>query len=244
MRRLADEMLKRLTRVDVLINNVGGYWNTRHATVDGARANIRRQPSRSLPARRSCSSPYSQQQSATTRAMVTGRLSRPFAGPDRLRRPSERAPLLGRTCLQPVQARQRPVQLRTREAAARQWGHVQRCAPRRREHGVRRRGPRQNAAGAVPILRPFMKTAQRGAATSIHVASAPQLQDVTGCYFTNSKPHKSSRQESRPPRSVKAVAGQRRTWLVPRDPASFEVCRGGVHQDRYLHSVPDVELVE
>ena len=35
VRQLADEVLKRLPRIDVLINNVGGYWNTRHVTVDG-----------------------------------------------------------------------------------------------------------------------------------------------------------------------------------------------------------------
>src|SRR5919199_244304 len=35
VRRLADEVLQRLSRIDVLVNNVGGYWHTRHATADG-----------------------------------------------------------------------------------------------------------------------------------------------------------------------------------------------------------------
>jgi len=35
VRRLAAEVLQRLPRLDVLVNNVGGYWNTRHVTVDG-----------------------------------------------------------------------------------------------------------------------------------------------------------------------------------------------------------------
>ncbi len=35
VRRLADEVLDRLPRIDVLVNNVGGYWNTRHVTADG-----------------------------------------------------------------------------------------------------------------------------------------------------------------------------------------------------------------
>jgi retinol dehydrogenase-14 len=34
VRRLADELLT-LPRIDVLINNAGGYWNTRHTTADG-----------------------------------------------------------------------------------------------------------------------------------------------------------------------------------------------------------------
>ena len=44
----------------------------------------------------------------------------------------------------------------------------------------------------VPLIRPFMKTPARGAATSIYVASAPELETVTGRYFANSKPKKSS----------------------------------------------------
>ena len=35
VRRLAGEVLQRLARIDVLVNNVGGYWNTRHVTADG-----------------------------------------------------------------------------------------------------------------------------------------------------------------------------------------------------------------
>ena len=35
VRRLGDEVLQRLDRIDVLVNNVGGYWNTRHRTADG-----------------------------------------------------------------------------------------------------------------------------------------------------------------------------------------------------------------
>jgi retinol dehydrogenase 14 len=35
VRRLADQVLERLSRIDVLVNNVGGYWDTRHLTADG-----------------------------------------------------------------------------------------------------------------------------------------------------------------------------------------------------------------
>ena len=35
VRRLADEVLQTVPRLDVLVNNVGGYWNTRHVTTDG-----------------------------------------------------------------------------------------------------------------------------------------------------------------------------------------------------------------
>src|SRR5207237_5192300 len=35
VRRLAGEVRQRLARIDVLVNNVGGYWHTRHVTADG-----------------------------------------------------------------------------------------------------------------------------------------------------------------------------------------------------------------
>ena len=35
VRRLAGEVLQRLPRIDVLVNNAGGFWNTRHVTADG-----------------------------------------------------------------------------------------------------------------------------------------------------------------------------------------------------------------
>ena len=35
VRRLASEVLAVLPRIDVLVNNVGGYWDTWHVTIDG-----------------------------------------------------------------------------------------------------------------------------------------------------------------------------------------------------------------
>jgi retinol dehydrogenase-14 len=35
VRRLAVEVLAALPRIDVLVNNVGGFWNSRHVTADG-----------------------------------------------------------------------------------------------------------------------------------------------------------------------------------------------------------------
>ena len=45
----------------------------------------------------------------------------------------------------------------------------------------------------TPFIRPFMKAPGQGAATSIHLASAPDLEQVTGRYFASSKPRRSSR---------------------------------------------------
>ena len=35
VRELAEQVLQSLPRIHVLINNVGGYWDTRHVTADG-----------------------------------------------------------------------------------------------------------------------------------------------------------------------------------------------------------------
>jgi retinol dehydrogenase-14 len=42
------------------------------------------------------------------------------------------------------------------------------------------------------MLRPFMLTADQGAKTTIHLASAPDLTDVSGRFFTRRKPRRSS----------------------------------------------------
>ena len=62
----------------------------------------------------------------------------------------------------------------------------------------------------IPFLRPFMKTPAQGAATSIHLASAPDLEQVTGRYFADSKPKRSS------PRSYDEAAAAR-LWQVSAD---------------------------
>jgi retinol dehydrogenase 14 len=55
-----------------------------------------------------------------------------------------------------------------------------------------------------------MKAPARAAVTSIHLASAPNLEQVTGNYFANSKPKKSSN------RSYNEAAAAR-LWRVSAD---------------------------
>jgi retinol dehydrogenase-14 len=44
----------------------------------------------------------------------------------------------------------------------------------------------------LPLIRPFLKTPKKGAATSIYLASSPEVEGVTGKYFVDSKPKTSS----------------------------------------------------
>jgi retinol dehydrogenase 14 len=52
--------------------------------------------------------------------------------------------------------------------------------------------PRRIQRVLIPFLRPFMKRPAQGAATSIYLASAPELEQVTGGFFANRKRKRSS----------------------------------------------------
>ena len=68
----------------------------------------------------------------------------------------------------------------------------------------------------LPLVRPFMKTPEQGAATSIHLASAPELEHVSGRYFREQPAqavvHPQLRRGGRRP----AVGCQLRTHRYPR----------------------------
>jgi NAD(P)-dependent dehydrogenase (short-subunit alcohol dehydrogenase family) len=57
------------------------------------------------------------------------------------------------------------------------------------------------------VLAPFFRTPEQGAQTSIHVATAPALDGVTGRYFANCR-------EARPSRAAQDVDAARRLWDV------------------------------
>lgn len=57
----------------------------------------------------------------------------------------------------------------------------------------------------LPVLRPFFRSPEQGAATSIFVATAPAVEGVTGRYFANCR-------EVRPSRAAQDAAAARRLW--------------------------------
>ena len=59
------------------------------------------------------------------------------------------------------------------------------------------------ARAIIGLLRPFFRTSEQGAATSIFLASSPTVEDVTGKYFSNSRETRSSKA------SYDAAAAQR-----------------------------------
>jgi retinol dehydrogenase 14 len=63
---------------------------------------------------------------------------------------------------------------------------------------------------AVPLMKPFMKSPDAGPATSVHLASTAAQERVTGEYFANYKPRRSSQ------RSYDAAASAR-LWTASED---------------------------
>jgi retinol dehydrogenase 14 len=190
VRRLADEVLQRLSRIDVLVNNAGGYWNTRHVTVDGLEHTfavnhlapfllthlLLDRLKHSAPAR---------VVTVSSHAHASGRIDfddlqgeRSYSGA-RAYNQSKLANVLFTYELA------RKLQATPVTANALHPGVVNTLFGTEDPAGVQRL--------LVPFMRPFMKTPAQGAATSIHLASAPDLEQVTGRYFVNSKPKKSSK---------------------------------------------------
>jgi NAD(P)-dependent dehydrogenase (short-subunit alcohol dehydrogenase family) len=189
VRRLAEEVLRSYPRIDVLINNVGGYWNTRHVTADGLEQTfalnhlapflltelLLDRLTQSAPARVVTVSSNAQAQGRIDFDDLQGMTS--YSGA-RAYSQSKLANVLF-TYELARRLRGRPV-----TANALHPGVVSTSFGGEDPASVQR--------VFIPFLRPFMKTAAQGAATSIYLASAPELEQVSGRYFANSKPKKSS----------------------------------------------------
>ena len=148
-----------LPRIDVLINNVGGYWNTRHVTADGlertfALNHLAPFLLTNLLLDRLKQSAPARVVTVSSNAQATGRID--F---DDLQ--GERSYSGARAYSQSKLANV----LFTYELARRlngDLGHGQCAASRRGEHILRSRGPRHVQRIFVPFLRPFMKIPDPG----------------------------------------------------------------------------------
>ncbi|TDO68544.1 short-subunit dehydrogenase [Kribbella sp. VKM Ac-2571] len=190
VRRLAGEVLRREPRIDVLINNVGGYWNTKHLTADGlehtfALNHLAPFLLTQLLLERLEEGTAARVVTVASNAHSLGRIdfddlqgTRSYSG-SRAYNQSKLANVLftyelaRRLRAKAITANAVHPGLVSTAFGADDPGRVQRLF--------------------VPLLRPFMKSPAGGAATSIHVASAPGLEQTTGQYFVNSKPARSSR---------------------------------------------------
>ena len=204
VRRLASEVLAAYPRLDVLINNVGGSWATRHVTTDGlerafAVNHLAAFLFTNLLLERLMASAPARVINVSSAAQSSGRID--FDDLQGERDYSERRAY--------PQAKLASV-LFTYELARRLGGTGVTA-------NVLHPGVVNTSFGAedpglifkvlVPIMRPFMKTPAEGAATSIFLASSPEVEGVSGQYFANSSPRTSNKESY-------DVAAATRLWEV------------------------------
>jgi retinol dehydrogenase 14 len=191
LRGLAAEVLHRLPRIDVLVNNVGGFWNTRHVTEDGyertfALNHLAPFLLTNLLLDRMQHSTAARVVTVSSNAHAMGRIDfdnlqgeRSYSG----------AKAYNQSKLANV--------LFTYELARRL--HATTVTANALHPGVVRTAfgaedPASVQRFLIPVVRPFMKSPTQGAATSIYVASAPELRHVSGRYFANRTEKKSAEQ--------------------------------------------------
>lgn len=211
VRLMAEEVLQRLPRIDVLVNNVGGYWNTRHVTADGLERTFALNHL----------APF------LLTNLLLDRLRQ--SGPARVVTVSSGAQAMGRINFEDLQGERsysgaraynqsklanvlftyelaRRLQATSVTANALHPGVVSTSFGAEDPGGIQRL--------FVPFLRPFMKSPAQGAATSISLAASPDLEPVTGRYFAGGKPKRSSK------RSYDEAAAAR-LWQVSADLVSL-----------------------
>jgi retinol dehydrogenase-14 len=189
LRRLAGEVLAAYPRLDALVNNVGGYWDTRHLTADGLERTFALNHL----------APF------LLTNLLLDRLK--ASGPARVVTVASGAHAMGRIDFDDLQGQRSYSGSRAYNQSklanvlftyelARHLG-ASTVTANALHPGVVRTSFGADDPGAVqrllvPFLRPFMKSPAQGAATSIHLASSPDLEGVTGRYFANSRPRRSS----------------------------------------------------
>ena len=207
VRRLAREVLDMYPRLDVLVNNVGGFWTHRHVTADGLEHTFALNHL----------APF------LLTKLLLDRLK--ASAPARIVTVSSGAHTLGRLDFDDLQAELK-YSGQSASNASKLANVMFTYELARGLHGtevtanVLHPGVVRTAFGAedqsalfrlmLPLMRPFMKSTAQGAATSIHLASSPLVERVTGLYFSNSKPKKSSK-------SSYDNAAARRLWQVSAD---------------------------
>ncbi len=178
VRRLADEVLTTYPRLDVLLNNVGGFWAHRHVTADGfehtfALNHLAPFLLTNLLLDRLIASAPARVVTVSSAAQGMGRID--FADLMGVRGYS------GQTAYD--QSKLANVMF-TYELARRLDGSgVTATALHPGITNTAFSAEDPTLGPLVAILRPFMKSPRRGAETPVYLASSPEVEGVTGRYF-------------------------------------------------------------
>jgi retinol dehydrogenase-14 len=204
VRRLARDVLDAYPRLDVLVNNVGGFWARRHLTADGLE--------------------YTFALNHLAPFLLTNLLLDQLtaSAPARIVTVASGAQALGEIDFGDLQGERAYSGLRaynqsklanimfTYELARRLAGTG--VTATAAHPGVARTAfgtedPTAMTRAMTLIARPFMKTPAQAAATPVYLASSPEVEGVTGRYFANRRPKKSSK-------SSYDTAAAARLWQV------------------------------
>ena len=190
VRRLAGEVLAAYPRLDVLLNNVGGFWAHRHVTVDGlertfALNHLAPFLLTDLLLDRLVASAPARVVTVSSGAQAMGKIDfddlmgeRKYSG-QRAYSQSKLANVMF-----------------TYELAGRLEGTgvtANVLHPGMTNTGFSAEDPAPAFAPLVAVLRPFMRSPERGADTAVYLASSPEVEGVTGRYFSDRKARKSSK---------------------------------------------------
>jgi NAD(P)-dependent dehydrogenase (short-subunit alcohol dehydrogenase family) len=189
VRRLAAQVLDTYPRLNVLVNNVGGFWAHRHVTADGLERTFALNHL----------APF------LLTSLLLGRLT--ASAPARIVTVSSGAHAQGRLDFDDLQGERNysgqhaysqsklANVMFTYELARREGTGVTATAA---HPGVVATsfGAEDHTAHLglmIRIARPFMKTPAQGALTPVYLASSPEVEGVTGQYFAHRKPKTSSK---------------------------------------------------
>ncbi len=207
VRRLAGEVLAAYPRLDVLVNNAGGFWATRRVTADGLEHTFA----------------VNHLAPFLLTSLLLDRLK--ASAPARIVTVSSGAHASGTINFGDLQGEHHYSGQRaysqsklanimfTYELARRLDGTGVTATvlhPGVVRTGFAAEDPSPALKAFLPLIRVFLKTPEQGAATSIYLASAPEADGVTGAYFVGRKPKTSSR-------SSHDAAAAARLWQVSLD---------------------------
>jgi NAD(P)-dependent dehydrogenase (short-subunit alcohol dehydrogenase family) len=207
VRRMAGEVLSAYPRLDVLVNNVGGFWSHRHTTADGLEHTFALNHLAPL----------------LLTSLLLDRLS--ASAPARVVTVSSGAQSMGKIDFDDLMGEQDYSGQRaynqsklanvmfTYELARRlEATGVTATAlhPGMTNTSFSAEDPARAMAPVVFVVRPFMRSPRKGAETVVYLASSSAVEGVTGRYYANRKAKKSN--ESSYDREVTG-----RLWRVSAD---------------------------
>jgi NAD(P)-dependent dehydrogenase (short-subunit alcohol dehydrogenase family) len=185
VRRLASAVMNAYPRLDVLVNNVGGFWAHRHTTADGLEHTFALNHLASflltnlLLDRLKASAP-ARVVTVSSHVQAEGRID--FDDPQGARKYSG----------QSAYSQSKLANVMFTNELARRLEGTRVTATSLHPGFVRTHFGDEDQAGFFAVIsgvvRPFLRTPAQGAQTSIYLASSPDVEGVTGQFFANSKP--------------------------------------------------------